>query len=89
MNNFNYKAPAELFPGRSNRTRTRSIGFRRFNTAAEAIRFAVEQMPADLLLGSVIEADVTRISGHGIRQLYDAAEYPLARKSAAPQRKAS
>ena len=81
MNKFNYSAPAELFPGRSNRTRTRAIGFRRFDTAAEAIRFAVEQMPSDLLLGSVIEADTSRVSGHGIRQLYESSEYPLRRKA--------
>jgi hypothetical protein len=79
MTTFNYKAPAELFPGRS-RTR-RPIGFRRFDTAAEAIRFAVEQMPAELLIGSVLEADVVRVSGPGIRQLYDSAEYPLTRKA--------
>jgi hypothetical protein len=79
MMKFNYNAPAELFPGRS-RTR-RPIGFRRFDTAAEAIRFAVEQMPSELLIGSVLEADVSRVNGAGIRQLYDSAEYPLDRKA--------
>lgn len=80
MMKFDYNAPADLFPGRS-KMRTRSIGFRRFDTAAEAIRFAVEQMPSDLLIGSVLEADVNRISGPGIRQLYDSVEYPLDRKA--------
>jgi hypothetical protein len=41
MSNFDYNAPAELFPAK---VRTgRRIHYRRFDTAAEAIRFAIEE----------------------------------------------
>ena len=38
-------------------------------------------MPSELLIGSILEADITRINGAGIRQLYESAEYPLSRKA--------
>jgi hypothetical protein len=76
MSNFDYDAPADLFPARSRRSR---VGYRRFNTAAEAIRFAIEQMPVELLGGTVLEVKEERIHGIGIRELYDGAAYPLAR----------
>ncbi len=75
---FDYKAPADLFPSRSKKGK-RPVSYRRFDTAAEAIRFAIEQMSDDLLLGTVLEVNEQRIEGRRIRELYDNAEYPLAR----------
>ena len=44
---FNYSSPAELFiPKGRGGGRRRRINYRRFATAAEAIRFAVEDFPA-------------------------------------------
>lgn len=79
MPDFDYGAPADLFPSRSKKG-NRPAGYRRFETAAEAIRFAIEVMPADFLLGTVLEADETRVDGPRIRELYNSTAYPLARK---------
>jgi hypothetical protein len=76
MSNFDYDAPADLFPARTRHGR-RPIGYRRFSTAAEAIRYAVEQMPSEFLNGTIMEVENQRIDGAGIRDLYDSSDYPL------------
>jgi hypothetical protein len=78
---FDYNVPAELFPSRSKKG-NRPAGYRRFDSAAEAIRFAIEEMPQDYLLGAVLEVDEERYDSEAIRRLYDSGDYPLARKSA-------
>ncbi len=79
MAEFRYNAPADLFPMRSKKG-NRPSGYRRFDTAAAAIRFAIEEMPSDLLIGTILEVDEERIDGEKIRRLYESAAYPLKRK---------
>ena len=80
MEKFNFDAPAELFPSR-NRKIVNKIKYRRFDRAADAIRFAVEELPEPLLLGAYIQIDEERLGHKDIRGLYDSAEYPLAKRA--------
>jgi hypothetical protein len=72
---FDYACAAELFPTRSAKMRG-GTGYKRFAKAADAIRFAVEVLPAQHLPGTYMEVDEKRFSGAGIRSLYDSARYP-------------
>jgi hypothetical protein len=77
---FDYSAPAEIFVLRARSMRGRATGYRRFTTAAEAIRFAVEEIPEPLLIGAVMEVREERFDHMAIRDLYGRAAYPLERR---------
>lgn len=79
MAEFDYAAAAELF-ALQRRLRRRS-GYKRFKQAAEAIRFAIEELPRECLSGAFLEVDEQRYGCDDIRRLYDSAKYPLARGS--------
>ena len=74
---INYKASAELFPSR--RYAKSLARYRRFATAAEAVQYVIEEMPAAWLVGTYLDIDSTRFEGTAIRALYDAEAYPLER----------
>ncbi len=76
MSKFDYSAPAELFPSR-NRKIKQVMKYRRFDKAADAIQFAMEELPTPLLLGAVIVIDEARLGHKDIRDLYESADYPL------------
>ena len=75
---FDFSAPAELFP-RKHVTKPKQIGYMRFATAAEAIRYAIEKVPPELLLGTSLLVADERYLGKDIRKLYNDAAYPLYR----------
>jgi hypothetical protein len=85
MSTFDYKRPAELFPTRNRRSGRSPFGYRRFARAADAIRFAIEELPPELLHGAHLEVDEERFDGAGIRRLYDDEAYPLKRRAAKKQ----
>jgi hypothetical protein len=83
MAGFDYGAGAELFPSRQRSRMMGAVTYMRFIAAAEAIRYAVEVLPAKSFLGTFLEVNEERFDSNGIRQLYDSAEYPLPRQPAA------
>jgi hypothetical protein len=78
INGFDYGAVAELFVSHSEGARSRPE-YRRFDTAAEAVRFVVETLPAEVLPGAYLLVDEARFGAQEIRYLYDNAGYPLPR----------
>jgi hypothetical protein len=80
MTKFDYRAPAELFPSR-NRKSKQLVKYRRFDTAAHAIQFAMEELPAPALLGAFIEINEARFGHADIRELYESPDYPLKRQA--------
>jgi hypothetical protein len=77
---FDYAAMAELYPARSCKRGLGHITYKRFEVAAEALRFAIEELPSQYLLGTYLEVEENRFYGHQIRLLYESASYPLSRK---------
>lgn len=86
MASFDYNAPAELFAAKAN-SRTAIIKYRRFLTAAEAIRFAIEDLPAHMLNGAALEVEEQRFDHRQIRQLYSAVSRRRPAKAQAGARK--
>ena len=81
MQKFSYDATAEVYPSR--RFAKSLARYRRFDRAADAIRYIIEEMPPEWLIGTMIDVNGKRREGNAIRALYDAAEYPLERASTA------
>ena len=82
MTLFSYDAPAELYCSRRYAKSPRDQ-YKRFRTAAEALRYIVEDVPGTWLNGSVMEVEERRYDAGAIRTLYEAASYPLDRQQTA------
>jgi len=82
MTNVDYTASAGLYPCKTVRRASR-LRYKRFESVAEALRFAIEDMPSSMLRGCVLEVDEARFDGTQMQKLYDADSYPLPRRSPA------
>jgi len=65
-----YCAEASLYYGKG-ANRGRALAFRRFERAAEAIRFAIEELSPSILRGCKLEIGEAVYFGQAIRPLYD------------------
>jgi hypothetical protein len=81
MNDFDYAAPAEVFACKSRGSSPRPVTYRRFDSGAAAIRFVIEELPADVVFGTVLEVNEQRFDAAQIRQLYASKAYPLERRT--------
>ncbi len=79
MEEKDYFMEAALYYGKS-ANRGRTLTFRRFAQAAEAIRFAVEELSPSILNGCKLEIGETEYFGRAICPLYDDRAFPLYRR---------
>jgi len=76
MTTFDYAASAELFVPKRKRGARAQLSYRRFATAAEAIRFAVEELPTVRTLGAWMLVGEKRFNSGDIQRLYESTNYP-------------
>jgi hypothetical protein len=79
MEEQDYFVEAALYYGKS-ASRGRALAFRRFTQAAEAIRFAVEELSPSIFNGCKLEIGEAEYFGRAIRPLYDDRAFPLFRR---------
>lgn len=80
---FDFSVPAELYIGRGV-PRRHGLRFKQFETAAEAIRYAMEQ-PRGVGELATMECADQRYSTAEIAELYQADAYPLTRLAVTPK----
>ena len=81
---FDYSTSADLFSMTNRNGRRQPMSYKHFESAAEAIRYAIEEIPTQNLVGTLLEADDSRYDGKEIRRLYASSSFPLARKTVDP-----
>ena len=74
---FDFGAPAGVFT-RMRQGRGGAAKYRRFETAAEAIRYAVEELPSPLLPGITMEVGEDTLDHLQILRLYEDPRFPFA-----------
>jgi len=82
MSNKQYNTPAELYSSRNHRSgRFSGLKYRRFETLAEAVKFAVEEIPKQLHFTTINAGDAS-FREADIRKLYGSDDFPLTRTDA-------
>jgi hypothetical protein len=86
MAGFDYGAAADLLPIGSAAEvaparRRKPTGYGRYARAADAIRFAIEELPAKLRRSTSLKTAGESFDSASIRRLYESAEYPIGRRA--------
>ena len=76
-----YLLEAALYYAKSANSKQKALVFRRFDSAADAIRFAVEELSPKQLDSCTLEINESQYFGRAIRPLYDEHFFPGAGKS--------
>lgn len=74
------RSPADRDRARSRATYRNALAYRRFASVAEAIRFAIEELPSEALAATVLVVNGDRHEPTAIRAFYADAAYPLSRR---------
>ncbi len=75
-----YRMEASLYFSKNASAKQKSLVFRRFDQASEAIRYAVEDLSPKIFNGCSLEVNGEHYFGREIRPLYDSGDYPLLRR---------
>lgn len=81
MEEFEFTDPAELYVANGYRGRRHNMSYRRFISAADAIRYVMEELSPSRLVGTILEVNERRHHHLEIRALYESGAYPLSRAS--------
>ncbi len=81
MDALDYGMEAGLYFPRTVNARQKSLSFRRFGHASEAIRYAVEELTPKILTSCSLEVNGLYYFGREIQPLYDSSAFPLRRRS--------
>ena len=80
MPHFNFAAPAEVFATSGRHGRSRFMIYRKFPTAAEAVKHVMESLEGFAQKSAIVETDDERFSSVDIAAIYESSSYPLRRK---------
>lgn len=72
-----FQQPAELYFQTPNSGSRKSLSYRRFETLAEAVSFAMEDLSARNRLSSTLQFGERRLRHHEIKFLYQHADFPV------------
>lgn len=82
---FDYSMEAALFFARRSKFRQQALEYKQFLRAAEAIRFAIADLPSNVLRGCSLEVGEYRYVGVAILGLHESVDIPLPRRAKSPK----
>jgi hypothetical protein len=80
MHANDYRMEAALHFSKNTKAKQKSLVFRRFTRASDAIRYAVEDLAPRIFDSCSLEVNELHYFGREIRPLYDSGDFPLRRR---------